>query len=81
MPKLLLTAEEAARVARARRRVEELGLSKTGIAEQIGRGRQNVTEVLNGTAWSPGTLGLIEDLLDDAEARRSDLSVPSSNPD
>jgi len=68
MPKLQLTDEEARRVAKARARAERLELSKTEIALRIGRTRQNVTEVLNGTAWSPGTLRLIEDLLEGIEA-------------
>ena len=70
MATLVLDAEVAARVDRAARRVEQIGVSRTWIAGQITRSRQNVTEVLNKTTSSPGTLGLIEKLLDDVEAGR-----------
>ena len=72
MATLLLSDEEAARVKAARARAHELGLSKTELAARISRGRQNVTEVLNGTTWSPGTLALIEEELGlDARATRA----------
>ncbi len=70
MATLVLDAEVAARVDRAARRVEQIGVSRTWIAGRISRSRQNVTEVLNKTTSSPGTLGLIEKLLDDVEAGR-----------
>lgn len=70
MATLVLEAEVAARVDRAARRVEQIGVSRTWIAGRISRSRQNVTEVLNKTTSSPGTLGLIEKLLDDVEAGR-----------
>ena len=70
MATLVLGAEVAARVDRAARRVEEIGVSRTWIAGRISRSRQNVTEVLNKTTSSPGTLVLIENLLDDVEAGR-----------
>lgn len=70
MATLVLDAEVEARVDRAARRVRRLGLSKTWMAGQVGRSRQNVTEVLNKTASSPGTLTLIEGLLDAVEAGR-----------
>ena len=70
MATLVLDAEVEARVDRAARRVVEIGVSRTWIAGQISRSRQNVTEVLNKTTSSPGTLVLIEKLLDDVEAGR-----------
>ena len=70
MAKLVLELEVEVRVVRAVERVACLGLSKTWIAEKIGRSRQNVSEVLNKTASSPGTLTLIEGLLDEVEAGR-----------
>ncbi len=73
MATLVLDPEIGARVDRAVERVDRLGLSKTWIARQIGRSRQNVSEVLNKTASSPGTLGLIEDLLDAVEAGREEM--------
>ncbi len=73
MARLVLDRETAQRVRRAARRVHRLGLSKTWMAEQIGRSRQNVSEVLNKTASSPGTLALIEDLLDALEAGREEM--------
>ena len=73
MATLVLDPEIGARVDRAVERVDSLGLSKTWIAKQIGRSRQNVSEVLNKTASSPGTLGLIEDLLEAVEAGRKEV--------
>ncbi len=70
MATLILDPEVETRVDRAVERVDRLGLSKTWIAEEIHRSRQNVSEVLNKTASSPGTLTLIEGLLDDVEAGR-----------
>ncbi len=70
MATLVLDLEVEVRVVRAVERVVRLGLSKTWIAEEIGRSRQNVSEVLNKTTSSPGTLALIEDLLDKVEAGR-----------
>ncbi len=70
MATLILDPEVEARVDRAVERADRLDLSKTWIAEQIGRSRQNVSEVLNKTASSPGTLALIERLLDDIETGR-----------
>lgn len=68
MATLILDVEVEARVDRAVAQVEALGLSRTWIAVQIGRSRQNVTEVLNKTTSSPGTLLLIERLLEEVEA-------------
>ena len=70
MATLVLELEVEVRVVRAVERVNRLGLSKTLIAEEIGRSRQNVSEVLNKTTSSPGTLALIEALLDEVEAGR-----------
>ena len=70
MARLVLDRETFHRVCRAARRVKALGLSKTWMAGQISRSRQNVTEVLNRKKTSPGTLSLIEGLLDDVEAGR-----------
>ncbi len=70
MARLVLDRETAQRVGKAVRRVRRLGLSKTWLAGEISRSRQNVTGVLNKTVSSPGTLSLIEDLLDEVEARR-----------
>lgn len=70
MATLVLDAEVEERVDRAARRVVEIGVSRTWIAGRISRSRQNVTEVLNKTTSSPGTLVLIENLLDDVEAGR-----------
>lgn len=63
MPELVFSEEEARRVRTLHERVKVLGLKKVWIAEQIGRTRQNVTEVLNASLWSPGTLALIEELV------------------
>jgi len=70
MATLVLDEEVEARVDRAACRVEQIGVSRTWIAGRISRSRQNVTEVLNKTTSSPGTLVLIENLLDDVEAGR-----------
>ena len=70
MARLVLDRETSDRVRRAARRVKALGLSKTWMAGQISRSRQNVTEVLNRKKTSPGTLSLIEGLLDEVEAGR-----------
>lgn len=71
MPKLVFSEDEARRVAAVSERVDALGVSKTWIARQIGRTRQNVTEVLNATLWSPGTLALIEALVTRLEAEET----------
>ena len=47
MATLILDPEVETRVDRAVERVDRLGLSKTWIAEEIHRSRQNVSEVLN----------------------------------
>ena len=70
MTRLVLDRETAQRVRNAARRVKVLGLSKTWMAREIGRSRQNVTGMLNKTVSSPGTLSLIEGLLDEVEAGR-----------
>ena len=70
MARLVLDRETAQRVGKAGRRVRRLGLSKTWMAGEISRSRQNVTGVLNKTVSSPGTLSLIEELLDEVEAGR-----------
>ncbi len=70
MATLVLDPEVEARVDRVREGVSREGWSKTWIAKEIGRSRQNVSEVLNKTASSPGTLALIERLLDEVEAGR-----------
>ncbi len=70
MATLVLDSEVEARVDRAALRVVEIGVSRTWIAERISRSRQNVTEVVNKTTSSPGTLSLIEGLLDEVEAGR-----------
>ena len=70
MTRLVLDRETAQRVLNATRRVKALGLSKTWMAREIGRSRQNVTGMLNRTLSSPGTLSLIEGLLDEVEAGR-----------
>jgi len=71
MPKLVFSEDEARRVSAVCERVDALGVSKTWIAAQIGRTRQNVTEVLNATLWSPGTLALIEALVTRLEAEET----------
>ena len=70
MARLVLDKETSIRVRRVARRVKALGLSKTWMAREIGRSRQNVTGMLNRTVSSPGTLALIEGLLDEVEAGR-----------
>ena len=70
MTRLVLDRETAQRVRNAARRVKALGLSKTRMVREIGRSRQNVTGMLNRTVSSPGTLSLIEGLLDEVEAGR-----------
>ena len=70
MARLVLDRETAQRVRNAARRVKVLGLSKTWMAREIRRSRQNVTGMLNRTVSSPGTLSLIEGLLDEVEAGR-----------
>jgi hypothetical protein len=67
MARLVLDRATFERVREARARVKALGLSKTWIAAQIGRSRPNVSEVLNATISSPGTLRLIEALLSKLE--------------
>ena len=71
MPELVFSEEETRRVRRLHERVKALGLKKIRIAKQIGRTRQNVTEVLNASLWSPGTLALIEELVARLEAEEA----------
>lgn len=68
MARLVLDRQEQARIARARGRIEEVGLSQTWVAEEIGRARPHVSGLLNGKLWSPGTMQLIEELLDRLES-------------
>ena len=65
----LVSAEAYQERARAARlRAERLGLTKTWMARQVGRRRPHVSAVLHGRTQGPGTLRLIEVLLDQVEA-------------